>query len=266
MVAAGLPFCRCGSSPHTRGTLLQRAQVAARGGGSSPHTRGTPGSKTKFGGIPRLIPAHAGNTGSWASCARLRAAHPRTRGEHARMRALGAWLPGSSPHTRGTQPSRQHVREAARLIPAHAGNTRGWRWPASGPSAHPRTRGEHFPSLPTTMTFAGSSPHTRGTPAPDQGAARGPRLIPAHAGNTPGCRWRRSRAPAHPRTRGEHLPLLITAATASGSSPHTRGTPRPAGAGHHRGRLIPAHAGNTGPSALGLQPHAAHPRTRGEHV
>ena len=56
---------------------------------------------------------------------------------------------------------------------------------------------------------------------------RGHRLIPAHAGKTrPPLRHRRVRA-AHPRSRGENGSAGTARAGGSGSSPLTRGKPRP---------------------------------------
>ncbi len=50
-----------------------------------------------------------------------------------------------------------------------------------------------------------------------------------------------------------------------GSSPHTRGTPEGDLSAGRRGRLIPAHAGNTAKRLTVAARMAAHPRTRGEH-
>ena len=50
-----------------------------------------------------------------------------------------------------------------------------------------------------------------------------------------------------------------------GSSPLTRGKPRPGPHRPHRQRLIPAHAGKTGPSACTHRIPGAHPRSRGEN-
>ena len=155
---------------------------------------------------------------------------------------------GSSPHTRGarcrenspTACGRDHPRirgEHARegqgeggaegIIPAYAGNTR--------------------PMPLSLYQLRGSSPHTRGAPhatsrgrhsAEDHPRIRGEHsmrhvqrccrvgIIPAYAGST--CM--------------SHLPVLST----RGSSPHTRGAPRP--------------------RRLGCIPRRDHPRIRGEHA
>ena len=88
-------------------------------------------------------------------------------------------------------------------------------------------------------------------------------IIPAHAGFT------RRQGPAgsggqdHPRTRGVYYCRLVEAATIWGSSPHTRGLPRPGHGAHRRLGIIPAHAGFT-PSCDRCHVTATdHPRTRG---
>ena len=138
----GLCICRLGSSPRTRGTQplqhlpnLRVRIIPAHAGntlpyvrkfvaitdhprargehsssssegswsdGSSPRTRGTPLSKIQAKHIPRIIPAHAGNT-SWAQASPGQSPdHPRARGEHIRGAAIAKPPPGSSPRTRGT--------------------------------------------------------------------------------------------------------------------------------------------------------------------
>ena len=71
------------------------------------------------------------------------------------------------------------------------------------------------------------------------------RIIPAHAGQTPeryaGCRGKAD----HPRACGaNHRPLGVDELPA-GSSPRMRGKPVQVGDTGVRGRIIPAHAGQT---------------------
>ena len=95
------------------------------------------------------------------------------------------------------------------------------------------------------MPSSGSSPLARGTPTVSSQPCRGSRLIPARAGNTgmlpAGCEG----VSAHPRSRGEHFLITVSAAPRSGSSPLARGT-----------RLVC--------SDILIMP-MAHPRSRGEH-
>ena len=111
----------------------------------------------------------------------------------------------------------------------------------------------------------GSSPLTRGKregPGPLWGRGR---LIPAHAGKTPG--WPRGppSAPAHPRSRGENLMPSQTLETICGSSPLTRGKQSLSTWAKDVARLIPAHAGKTSTPAAPHTPRPAHPRSRGEN-
>ena len=112
----------------------------------------------------------------------------------------------------------------------------------------------------------GSSPLARGTlfrTAKDNNLEG---LIPARAGNTKTLPFRVFLSGAHPRSRGEHLPLVDVVVGCVGSSPLARGTQ-----GHLQGKpaeggLIPARAGNTYPRAQWLESGRAHPRSRGEHT
>ena len=172
---------------------------------------------------------------------------------------------GSSPLTRGKRRRRSRRLQAARLIPAHAGKTRGAGRVAPRPSAHPRSRGENNPNLLKEAPPVGSSPLTRGKR--DRALeVLGPwRLIPAHAGKTRIRRPTSSLRSAHPRSRGENTAFFRWAHGAGGSSPLTRGK---LGELVHflRGhRLIPAHAGKTTWTGAYSPPTKAHPRSRGEN-
>ena len=59
--------------------------------------------------------------------------------------------------------------------------------------------------------------------------------------------------------------MIATCASASGSSPLTRGTLHGAGNRVYRCRLIPARAGNTSGKSPTGRAQSAHPRSRGEH-
>ena len=91
----------------------------------------------------------------------LESAHPRSRGENSA--GSTSWMPdfGSSPLTRGKPRNAPIGEKSTRLIPAHAGKTRG-----SSPT--PLTRGKRI-TRTKTISFQ--------------------RLIPAHAGKTPWRPW-----------------------------------------------------------------------------
>ena len=132
---------------------------------------------------------------------------------------------GSSPLTRGKQWQTEDLRDADRLIPAHAGKTRSWVRLSASAGAHPRSRGENEIWPCAMASRKGSSPLTRGKLALDclNPAAVG--LIPAHAGKTLSEPPRPSSGQAHPRSRGENV--------------------RRGFAGDIIPGLIPAHAGKT---------------------
>ena len=151
------------------------------------------------------------------------AAHPRSRGEN-----IDAWqLPerhvGSSPLTRGKRCLPKTTSRRRRLIPAHAGKTRIPVMVRRLPWAHPRSRGENPDAMMGTIAWIASSPLTRGKPQGPRGDRRGHRLIPAHAGKTPGGRRGPAGTAAHPRSRGENVSSSRSSRSKSGSSPLTRG-------------------------------------------
>ena len=265
--ALGIPAGNAehGSSPHARGTrpgtrAVPRATAAhprMRGehapglwvvavvGGSSPHARGTHGDGRLQRECGRLIPACAGNTWRRRTREPWRTAHPRMRGEHTTGMFRSRARFGSSPHARGTPEVTGLEYGEKRLIPACAGNTDLHSTAASCRAAHPRMRGEH------------------GGGGARQGG--GDRLIPACAGNTSGNQPGRLPRPAHPRMRGEHGGSGSGSASASGSSPHARGTHVHVADRADVARLIPACAGNTSAGSGRRCGATAHPRMRGEH-
>ena len=114
-----------------------------------------------------------------------------------------------------------------------------------GRGDHPRIRGEHSEMWRTTYRSGGSSPHTRGAPAPSGHRSWLWRIIPAYAGSTTSPAQRLRAETNHPRIRGEHSP------TASATTP--------------RARIIPAYAGSTADPPTRQTILDDHPRIRGEH-
>ena len=70
---------------------------------------------------------------------------------------------------------------------------------------------------------------------------------------------------AHPRSRGENVVSVPGLGSPPGSSPLTRGKPKPHRPPLPYAGLIPAHAGKTGREATPNAPAWAHPRSRGEN-
>ena len=233
--------------PRSRGENQEAACDVVGAVGSSPLTRGKlQGAKDSWLGN-RLIPAHAGKTMQRYPDHSGSAAHPRSRGENTADDALTQQPAGSSPLTRG-KPLGSFIRDDAdRLIPAHAGKTGAGSPPTSDRRAHPRSRGENVELSTKKALEGGSSPLTRGKRADHRRDGPQQRLIPAHAGKTPGGTPVRQAPAAHPRSRGENQIDTRTPGRFIGSSPLTRGKPL-----HYAGifvliRLIPAHAGKTLP-------------------
>ena len=116
------------------------------------------------------------------------------------------------------------------------------------------------------LAGVGSSPLTRGKLSAEKPDFLTGRLIPAHAGKTPGRRGGVPRARAHPRSRGENATAAASGDLPDGSSPLTRGKPKQALRTSRRGRLIPAHAGKTVFIIVVVATETAHPRSRGENM
>ena len=192
-----------------------------------------------------LIPAGAGSTAGASGACRTGTAHPRRRGEHARLGPVRTPCSGSSPQARGARGVRRASRRGKRLIPAGAGSTLLRRQSRGLRRAHPRRRGEHVVRHPAPRAAPGSSPQARGAPH-RRGHRPGPaRLIPAGAGST----WSRGKLSgseeAHPRRRGEHGVPVDFGAAQDGSSPQARGAQHEPAGNRPPDGLIPAGAGST---------------------
>ena len=213
--------------------------------GSSPLPRGKRHRHVR-GRLPgRLIPAHAGKTSANWLMALLSWAHPRSRGENfaAVWGTLRDW--GSSPLAQGKPPGNGRR------------NRRG--------RAHPHSRGENTHTMREMTNELGSSPLTRGKPPPPASPAAPPGLIPTHAEKTSSLASSASSARAHPRSRGENCLAVCQSFQYTGSSPLTRGKPRPRATLRRQPGIIPAHAGKTNQSGPPLAQHRDHPRSRGEN-
>ena len=150
---------------------------------------------------------------------------PRARGEHLLIFEQGERGVGSSPLARGTHGFPAEPAGVEGLIPARAGNTHDRVRADLRFGAHPRSRGEHLPSVTEQKLHRGSSPLARGT-LEDLFMVDGlDGLIPARAGNTVESGKKSTGNGAHPRSRGEHFVDGVQVNDYSGSSPLARGTP-----------------------------------------
>ena len=209
--------------PRSRGENGAQLTPSLGLAGSSPLTRGKqPGAPGGRGGR-RLIPAHAGKTLALHTSCAPASAHPRSRGENARLTECPPERRGSSPLTRGKPLCRVSDPLTKRLIPAHAGKTTRQAHAHRRQQAHPRSRGENWPPIRMRFRARGSSPLTRGKRASPPLSRGRWRLIPAHAGKTHASCMRSKASSAHPRSRGENLACALPSAVTQGSSPLTRG-------------------------------------------
>ena len=112
---------------------------------------------------------------------------------------------------------------------------------------------------------SGSSPLSRGIQGRKAFAGTLTRIIPALAGNTISRDLFLTVLWDHPRSRGEYLGKGLYEVGSVGSSPLSRGIPRPLLSLMSFCRIIPALAGNTtGLLPLHIHP-TDHPRSRGEY-
>ena len=251
--------------PRSRGEY-----TAASGGGtpplgSSPLSRGIlhrfPGDLEARG----IIPALAGNTVPGRGITQARTDHPRSRGEYNQYNPHEVMSRGSSPLSRGIQPSARVHGESRGIIPALAGNTEASTSALVPVWDHPRSRGEYELAGGGVYLVPGSSPLSRGILDRDDIRTAVARIIPALAGNTLAWLSVSFVRSDHPRSRGEYFDDFDTILFDEGSSPLSRGIRRRSVV-HLRGsRIIPALAGNTTHRTSDHSIPPDHPRSRGEY-
>ena len=233
--------------------------------GSSPLMRGKLDAELSAQVDDGLIPAYAGKTARASRARRFCRAHPHSHGENKQLLVAAASQRGSSPLTRGKREVHREGCEADGLIPTHAGKTPSRGCPRRIGTAHPHSRGENTSPAGATGLSQGSSPLTRGKHGLRASVRENAGLIPAHAGKTRLSAWHPSRPWAHPRSRGENLPLVFLCTLWWGSSPLTRGKRRHNPATTAVVGLIPTHAGSTSWMQGSRPTCGAHPHSRGEN-
>ena len=93
--------------------------------------------------------------------------------------------------------------------------------------------------------MGGSSPRMRGKRLDCVRHSVHPRIIPAHAGQTPSLILLLDSLPDHPRACGANAALVFATSLDTGSSPRMRGKHVLPDCIPTQGRIIPAHAGQT---------------------
>ena len=219
--SAGHPW----AYPRSRGATAPGFRSMSLPTGLSPLTRGN--HRIALPRARRLgpIPAHAGQPRSRSRALAESWAYPRSRGATISEDRLTLTVTGLSPLTRGN-PLAPHVHQQHRgPIPAHAGQPRHPGLAAVIRGAYPRSRGATNDQIASSANLQGLSPLTRGNPAGSVLLAVGRGPIPAHAGQPPARRCRRSCRRAYPRSRGATVSRSPKLVCQRGLSPLTRGNP-----------------------------------------
>ena len=154
---------------------------------------------------------------------------------------------------------------AARISPAHAGNTSVGDQPSGVSTDQPRTCGEYLTGSGNSENDPGSAPHMRGILGSHFRVFLSVGISPAHAGNTMNRGEDFSARTDQPRTCGEYRGEGGCFPGAAGSAPHMRGI-RSGGGGRNASFWIsPAHAGNTSTRPTRPSTSRDQPRTCGEY-
>ncbi len=251
--------------PRSRGDHTFTTTYRQPPGGSPPLARGPHDPLGRVALQDRLTPARAGTTLLKGPDDLLRAAHPRSRGDHLIGAKPRMGKTGSPPLARGPHDVGLGELGDSRLTPARAGTTPPTGGRCSSLTAHPRSRGDHRPRAPGRMGRHGSPPLARGPPTPSAGSYGTTRLTPARAGTTPVGVVAGSVATAHPRSRGDHPTPRRGSRGRSGSPPLAWGPRLLRRRMIVATRLTPARAGTTPRNRGSRCRGPAHPRSRGDH-
>ncbi len=259
---------KCSSRAHPRacGENVIGVQRFDSALGSSPRMRGKQSVCKDGDKATGLIPAHAGKTWKQFRCMRESRAHPRACGENDALSRFRGDVSGSSPRMRGKHSQRGIERTDNRLIPAHAGKTRGEAGRSGKAPAHPRACGENRHRTKTVTPMLGSSPRMRGKHRAITEHTHKAGLIPAHAGKTTLFAPVKGSEEAHPRACGENSSASSVWLGQWGSSPRMRGKLTRTSWRRISSGLIPAHAGKTGERRHMRFVGRAHPRACGENI
>ncbi len=149
--------------PRWRGEHISSRTRASFRLGLSPLARGTLLCRFHITGLPRFIPAGAGNTTVQTAGYYFFAVYPRWCGEHNVRLSPLCVVAGLSPLARGTLHGFGFLFDGRRFIPAGAGNTYIRAKNKATATVYPRWRGEHAGFESSGARDAGLSPLARGT-------------------------------------------------------------------------------------------------------
>ena len=170
--------------PRSRGEHDVPSVGNTGGSDSPPLSRGAPRPGAGVGDLRGLTPALAGSTRCSPSGLGWNWTHPRSRGEHDDMLAVGDRVLDSPPLSRGARTGPSPRRPLSGLTPALAGSTRLNRLANPSLRTHPRSRGEHGVMRVGVAVLGDSPPLSRGARAARHLRDAADGLTPALAGST----------------------------------------------------------------------------------
>ena len=214
----------------------------------------------------RITPARAGTTQRNKTAQDEVWDHPRSRGNHPILRKTDGFMAGSPPLAR--EPLRVDRRDFERegITPARAGTTSYQGRSKEAAEDHPRSRGNHQTMTTTQGEKVGSPPLAREPHISGGSSGRERGITPARAGTTHSSRKQLVFGWDHPRSRGNHAPILALIRVAEGSPPLAREPPTTSPGRRPWSGITPARAGTTSFPHEGRRHRRDHPRSRGNHA
>ena len=212
---------------------------------SPPLSRGAHGVERVEQRPRGLTPALAGSTHARHQPSTTHGTHPRSRGEHGVGSFWSSPSGDSPPLSRGAPRDAAAQRGLEGLTPALAGSTGDSAHRGFLSGTHPRSRGEHAPSIAIATWRVDSPPLSRGARRCAISRCGKIGLTPALAGSTRTRSLGILGSRTHPRSRGEHSGTHVGKASARDSPPLSRGAPGRSCRVDPGPGLTPALAGST---------------------
>ena len=131
----------CSDHPRACGANISPPSMGRPHPGSSPRMRGKLVTDANNAVRVRIIPAHAGQTDRKPHNNSSSTDHPRACGANSASPLRVIFAIGSSPRMRGKRRQKSCHTTPRRIIPAHAGQTRGVWWHGFRHADHPRACG-----------------------------------------------------------------------------------------------------------------------------
>ncbi len=214
--------CPSWDHPRSRGNHPSLPGLHCQLAGSPPLAREPLQKKQLSLPIGRITPARAGTTPAAGTAITSRRDHPRSRGNHWYSKCSSPVIGGSPPLAREPLILLPKLMFNDRITPARAGTTK---LNVAGNTArkdHPRSRGNHGIHSIRLAVGAGSPPLAREPQSrrPLRVLERG--ITPARAGTTLMISTYVHCNEDHPRSRGNHSPLLDFPTFVAGSPPLAR--------------------------------------------